>query len=64
MTEQKSVRTYEVNYSGYNNNPCSEVNCAELNSYLECGWNVITVTSKERYNEYIIEREIDNSRME
>lgn len=64
MTEQKSVRTYEVNYSSYNNNPCSEVNCAELNSYLKAGWKVIMITSKERYNEYIIEREIDNSKME
>ena len=61
MTEQKCVRTYETNYISYNNNPCSESNCAELNSYLKEGWKIITVTPKERYNEYIIEREIDNS---
>lgn len=62
MTEQKCVRTYEVKYSGYQMNPCAEVNCKELNSYLECGWKVVFITLGTGYIEYIIEREVDNSR--
>lgn len=62
MTEQKCVRTYEINHTGYDDNPCSKENCAELNICLKEGWKIIMVTPKERYNEYIIEREIDNSR--
>lgn len=58
MIKQKCVRTYEVNYSGYNNNPCATVNCEYLNSLLEKGWKVVMVTPKSNYNEYIIEKEI------
>ena len=57
MIKQKCVRTYEVNYSGFNNNPCAKVNCEALNSYLIDGWKVILVTPKPKYNEYIIEKE-------
>ena len=56
MTEQKCVRTYEINYSGYQSNPCAKVNCEALNSYLQHGWKVILVTPKPNYNEYIIEK--------
>lgn len=59
MKEQRCVRTYEVNYSGYQMNPCTEVNCDNLNSYLKFGWKVVMVTPKSNYNEYIIEREVD-----
>lgn len=58
MTVQKCVRTYEESYSDYQNNPCATVNCDYLNSYLEKGWKVVTVTPKPKYNEYIIEKEI------
>ena len=63
MTEQKCIRTYEINYSGYQMNPCMEVNCEVLNSYLKQGWKVVFITPKEKYTEYIIEREVDNSRI-
>ena len=62
MTKQCCVRTYEVNYSGYRNNPCGKENCELLNSYLENGWKVIVVTPKSNYNEYIIEKEIKDSK--
>ena len=45
-------------------NPCAKENCESLNSYLENGWKVVIVTPKSNYNEYIIEKEVDNSRME
>lgn len=65
MTKQYCVRTYEVNYSGFQNNPCGKVNCEFLNSYLEKGWKVVMVTPKPKYNEYIIEKEIkDNEEKE
>ena len=51
MVNQKCVRTYEMNYSGYNNNPCATVNCEYLNSLLEKGWKVVMVTPKSNYNE-------------
>lgn len=34
MTEQKCVRTYEMNHIGYEDNPCSKENCAELKDKL------------------------------
>ena len=58
MVKQRCVRTYEVNYSGYNNNPCATPNCEHLNSFLEKGWKVVMVTPKSNYNEYIIEKEV------
>ena len=63
MTEQKCVRTH------YTEGHKAEVGCRDLNSYLECGWKVVMVTpvsSLNKYivNEYIIEREVDTSRME
>lgn len=58
MTEQRCVRTYDIrNYSSYSNT-CIE----DLNGYLKCGWRVISVIpkgGKEGYNEYIIEKEIE-----
>lgn len=62
MTKQLCVRTYEVNYSGYQNNPCCTVNCELLNSYLEKGWKVIMVTPKTHYNEYIIEKTFEDKK--
>lgn len=59
MTEQHCVRTYEDNYCCYQSNPCAEVNCEELNLYLKKGWKVVLVTPKPKYNEYIIEKEVD-----
>lgn len=61
MTEQKCVRTYDnINY-----NSCVESICSkELNSLLERGWKVVFITPRPTYTEYIIEREIDNSRIE
>ena len=64
MIKQYCVRTYEVNYSGYKMNPCGEVNCGYLNSFLEKGWKVVMVTPKPNYNEYIIEKEIKDSEVE
>ena len=61
MTEQKCVRTYDKNE--FSNNETS-VCCEELNSYLKYGWYVVSITPKSDYIEYIIEREVDNSRME
>ena len=60
MTEQKCVRTYDnIDY-----NSCVESICSkELNSLLERGWKVVFITPRPTYTEYIIEREIDNSRM-
>ena len=64
MTKQKCVRTYEVNYSGFQMNPCAKENCESLNSYLENGWKVVIVTPKSDYNEYIIEKEIKDKEIE
>ncbi len=61
MTEQKCVRTYDKNE--FSNNETREC-CEELNPYLEYGWKVVFITAKADYIEYIIEREVDNSRME
>lgn len=57
MKEQYCVRTYETNFSDFQNNPCGKLNCEVLNSYLDKGWKVVMVTPKPGYNEYIIERE-------
>lgn len=62
MVEQKCVRTYEVDYSGYSNNPCAAANCEYLNSFLKEGWKVVMVTPKSNYNEYIIEKEVENDK--
>ena len=56
MTKQYCVRTYEINYS--------EDNCETLNSYLNEGWKVVKVTPKSNYNEYIIEKEVEDSEVE
>ena len=61
MIKQYCVRTYEINYSGYSCNPCAKANCETLNSYLNEGWKVVTVTPKSNYNEYIIEKEVEDS---
>lgn len=61
MTEQKCVRIYDKNEFSNNN---TEVCCVELNSYLKCGWWVVFITPRADCTEYIIEREVDNSRME
>ena len=53
MKEQFCVRTYEKEPT----DPCDKSNYEELNKYLNCGWNVVMVTPKPGYNEYIIERE-------
>lgn len=58
MIKQKCIRTYEKHYGTYPDNPCAEVNCKTLNSYLKAGWKVVMVTPKSNYNEYIIEKEI------
>jgi hypothetical protein len=62
MTKQYCVRTYEENYSDFQNNPCAKVNCEVLNSYLKKGWKVVRVTPKPKYNEYIIEKEINDKK--
>ena len=64
MTKQHCVRTYEENYSGFQNNPCAKANCETLNSYLNEGWKVVMVTPKSNYNEYIIEKEVEGSEVE
>ena len=64
MIKQYCVRTYEVDYSGYSGNPCGKINCEVLNSYLDEGWKVVMVTPKSNYNEYIIEKDIEESEME
>ena len=61
MIKQYCVRTYEANYSGYNHNPCMKVNCEVLNSYLDEGGKVGMVTPKSNSNEYIIEKEVEDS---
>ena len=48
MTKQYCVRTYEENYSDFQNNPCGKVNCEILNSYLKYGWKVVMVTPKPK----------------
>jgi hypothetical protein len=62
MIKQRCVRTYEERYTGYQSNPCAAVNCEYLNSFLEKGWKVVMVTPKSNYNEYIIEKEIEDSK--
>lgn len=64
MTKQLCVRTYEENYSGFQNNPCAKANCEALNSYLKEGWKIVMVTPKPRYNEYIIEKEVKDKEIE
>lgn len=64
MTKQHCVRTYEENYSGFQNNPCTKANCELLNDYLADGWKVVMVTPKPRYNEYIIEKEVKDKEIE
>ena len=64
MTKQYCVRTYEENYSGFQNNPCMRENCELLNDYLADGWKVVMVTPKPRYNEYIIEKEVKDKEIE
>lgn len=61
MSEQICLRTYEVNYCRYDGNPCAEVNCKSLNSYLQKGWKVVMVTPKSNYNEYIVEKQTTNN---
>ena len=41
------------------NNNNEKSNYEVLNSYLDRGWEVVMVTPKPGYNEYIIEREIN-----
>lgn len=60
MTEQKCVRTYDHTNGLNSTTHC----CTELNSRLERGWKVVFVTSRANYTEYIIEREVYNSRTE
>ena len=64
MIKQYCVRTYEVDYHGYQSNPCGAVNCEVLNSYLKNGWRVVMVTPKSNYNEYIVEKEVEDSKKE
>ena len=56
MIKQHCVRTYDINYSGNSDKT--------LNSFLEEGWKVIMVTPKSNYNEYIIEKEVEDSEAE
>ena len=56
MIKQYCVRTYETIYSRYSNNPCET-----LNSYLNEGWKVVMVTPMSNCNEYIIEKEVEDS---
>lgn len=58
MVKQKCVRTYEL-YCG-KSNYATEDNCKELNDFLNEGWKVVMVTPKSDYNEYIIEKEVEN----
>lgn len=64
MTKQRCIRTYEVDYSGYQMNPCATVNCERLNSFLERGWKVVLATHGKGYIEYIIEKEVNTNRKE
>ena len=64
MIKQYCVRTYEEKYSGYSHNPCGKINCDVLNSYLDKGWKVVMVTPKSNYNEYIIEKDIEESEVD
>ena len=58
MTKQKCVRTYDR--EGFR----ERSGCEDLNKWLEYGWRVVMAIQKSDYNEYIIEREVDVSRME
>lgn len=61
-TIQKCVRTYEINVltsRGGDNIPHVNKNCDNLNSYLSDGWKVVVVTPKSNYNEYIIEKVVE-----
>lgn len=65
MTKQMCVRTYEMpDYYSSRKELCSEVNCKKLNTLFERGWKVVFATPKADYIEYILEREVDTSRME
>lgn len=61
MIKQYCVRTYEINYSEYSDEPYAKENYETLNSYLNKGWKVVRVTPKSNYNEYIIEKEVEDS---
>ena len=58
MVKQKCVRTYELYYG--KNNYATKDNCKELNDCLNEGWKVVMATPKPDYNEYIIEKEVEN----
>ena len=58
MVKQKCVRTYELPY--YKDTCRTRDNCNELNDCLNDGWKVVMVTPKPDYNEYIIEKEVEN----
>ena len=61
MKEQYCVRTYDIYNNEVQNNNSEKSNYEVLNSYLDKGWEVVMVTPKPGYNEYIIEREINIS---
>ena len=61
MKEQYCVRTYDIDNNEVQNNNSEKSNYEILNSYLDKGWEVVIVTPKPGYNEYIIEREINIS---
>ena len=61
MKEQYCVRTYDIDNNEVQNNNSEKSNYEVLNSYLDKGWEVVMVTPKPGYNEYIIEREINIS---
>ena len=61
MKEQRCVRTYDIDNNEVQNNNSEKSNYEVLNSYLDKGWEVVIVTPKPGYNEYIIEREINIS---
>ena len=61
MKEQYCVRTYDIDNNEVQNNNSEKSNYEVLNSYLDKGWEVVIVTPKPGYNEYIIEREINIS---
>lgn len=58
MIEQRCCRTYDVAKGGNSTDDC----CVEVNSRLDHGWRVVCVTPKADYTEYIIEKEVDDSR--
>lgn len=58
--QQKCVRTYDRAAGTCSTSYC----CTELSEYLKYGWKVVFVTPRTDYTEYIIEREVDNSRLD